>query len=250
MSVPSNQVLVDDPIIPVSQSIYEPATTQMAPLGTRLRLGGRVYVYALASASVAGGTVLCAAAPVASAQSGILAIAATSAGAKVISGTSSAAVAANFYAEGYFAAATGTAAGEMYRIKSNAAGSTGYAITLYDGLNTTITSGTGFWLMPNPYQNCFVGSQALGFPVGASPVAVTSGAYAWIQVEGVANPSHEAATPAGAVIRIGTTGGVIAAFDATTNAGIAATSYPIGKNSQLAATAGQNNPVFLSILPQ
>jgi len=249
MGVPTNQVLVNDPIIPIPQSIYEPDTTQNAPLGTRLRIADRVYYYAQASASVGGGQVLCAQAPVASHQSGIFAVAATSAGAKVISGTSSAAVAANLYAEGYFGAAAGAAAGELYRIKGNAAGSTGFAITLYDGLNTTITSGVVFWLMKNPFSNVFVGSQNLHTPVGIAPTAVTSGAYFWMQSWGPANPFHVAATPAAGVLHLGTTGGVVTTFDATTNGGLATVAYQIGKNSSLAATAGQNNPVTLQILP-
>lgn len=250
MSVPTNAVGVNDPIIPIDQSVYEPdATTQRAPLGTRLKVSDRVYFYAQASASVAGGAVLCAAAPTASHQSGIFAVAVASAGVKVLSGTSSAAVVANFYAEGYFGEALGAGAGELYRIAKNAAGSTGFSITLYDNLNTTITSGTGFWLMPNSYKNVFVGSQALGVPIGVAPVAVTSGAYFWLQTWGPANPSHVAATPAAAVLHLGTTGGVVSTFDATTNGGIAAVAYQIGKNSQLAATAGQSNPVWLSIQP-
>ncbi len=248
MGTPSN-VSQLNPTIAVDQSIYEPDTTQRAPLGTRLGLGDRVFYYAQASASVSAGVALCAAAPTASHQSGIFAVAAAAAGAKALSGVSSAAVTANFYAEGHFGEAAGAGAGEVYRIAKNAAGSTGFAITLYDGLNTAITSGTGYWLMPNQYKNVFVGSQALGIPVGVTPVAVTSGAYFWLQSWGPANPVHEAANAAGAVLRLGTTGGMIAAFDATTNAGIAVTSYPIAKNSQLAATNAQNNPVFLSIRP-
>lgn len=249
MSNPTNTILTNDPIIPIDQSLYEPATSQAAPLGTRLRVGDRTYYYAQASASVAAGTVLCSPAPVASAQSGIFAVAATNAGAKVISGTSSAAVAANFYAEGYFGAALGAAAGEMYRIKQNAAGSTGFAITLYDGLNTTITSGVGFWLLANPFANVFVGSQNLHTPIGVAPVAVTSGAYFWMQTWGPANPKHVAATPAAGVLVLGTTGGVVTTFDATTGGGLNAVAYQIGKNTSLAATAGQANPVTLAILP-
>lgn len=248
-SVPSNEVLVNDPIIPVPQSIYEPDTTQRAPLGTRLRMSDRTYYYAVASASLAGGTVVCAAPPVASHQSGLMAMAAASVGAKALTGTSSAAVAANFYAEGFFGVASGTNIGEMYRIKSNAAGSTGFSITLYDGLNTAITSGTAFWLMPNQFSNVFVGSQAIHCAVGVAPVNVTSGAYFWLQTFGVANPFHVAATPANGVLVLGTTGGVVVTADATTGGGISAVAYPIGKNSTLAATAGQANPVFLSILP-
>lgn len=248
MSVPLNQANLL-PSISVDQSVYEGNTTQQCPLGTRIRLAERVYHYAQASASLGAGTVVCSLAPTASHQSGILAIAATSAGAKVLSGTSSAAVTANIYAEGYFGEATGAGTGELYRIAKNGAGSTGFSITLYDGLATTITSGTGYWLLANPYKNVNVGSQQLDNPVGVVPVNVTSGAYFWLQTWGVANPLHAAASGAGAGLRLGTTGGVAAAFDATTNGGIAATVTLIGKNINLAATAGQNNPVFLTITP-
>ena len=249
MGFPTNQVSVNDPIIPVPQSIYEPSLTQAAPLGTRLRIADRTYYYGQAAASVGAGVVVCAPINVASHQSGIFAVAAATAPTKTLSGTSSAAVAANLYAEGYFGEALGAGAGEMYRIKGNVAGSTGFAITLYDGLNTTITSGTGFWLTKNPFSNVAVGSQGLGTPVGLAPVNITSGAYAWLQTWGPANPTHVGATPAAAVLHLGTTGGVTTTFDATTNGGIAAVAFQIGKNSNLAATAGQANPVFLTILP-
>lgn len=236
------------PTIPVDQSIYEPDTTQRCPLGTRIVVGERVFYYAQASASVSGGTVLAAAAPTASHQSGILAIAATSAGAKIISGTSSASVAANYYAEGYFGAALGVAAGEVYKVKSHPAGTTAIPITLYDGLNQTITSGVGFWLMPNPYKNCFVGSSALAYAIGVAPTAVTSGAYFWLQTWGIANPTHSAASAAAVALKMGTGGGLTAAYPGATE-GPGVVGYVIGKNSQLAATAGENNPVFLTIRP-
>lgn len=249
-SVPSNEVMLGDPIIPVDQSIYEPSTAQRAPVGTRLKLTERTFYYCQASASVGAGTILGAAAPVASAQSGIFAVAATSAGSTVISGTSSAAVAANFYAEGYFGISTGAAVGELYKIKSNAAGSAGFSITLYDGLNTTITSGTNFYLMPNPYKNSLsTGSQNLLVPLGVAPTAVTSGAYFWLQTWGIANPIHEAASAAGAALRFGTTGGLVATFNATTNDATTVSAEVIAKNISLAATAGQANPVFLHIRP-
>lgn len=248
MSLPNNESNLQ-PTINIDQSIYEGNTTQMAPLGTRLKLGDRVFYYAQASASLAGATVVCAAPAVTSAQSGIFLVAATSAGAKIISATSSAAVTADFYAEGYVGEAAGAGIGEQYRIRSNAAGSTGFNITLYDGLATTITSGTTYWLRQNPFKNVFVGSQALHMALGVVPTAVTSGAYFWLQTWGPANPFHVAATPANGVLVLGTTGGVAVTADATTGAGISAVAYQIGKNSNLAATAGQANPAFIAIIP-
>lgn len=236
------------PTIPVDQSIYEPDSTQRAPLGTKITVGERVFYYAQASASVAAGTVLCAAAPTASHQSGILAIAATNAGAKIISGTSSASVAANYYAEGYFGAALGVAAGEIYKVQKHPAGTAAIPITLYDGLNQTITSGVGFWLMPNPYKNCFVGSSALGYAIGVAPTAVSSGNYFWLQTWGIANPTHSAASAAAVALKLATGGAVHAMYPAATD-GPGVVGVMIGKNSQLAATAGENNPVFLTIRP-
>jgi len=258
MSVPSNEVLVRDPIIPVPQSIYEVVNTvvtgtQQAPLGTRLRMSDRTYYYAQASASVAGGTVMCAAPEVASYQSGLLLVASTAAGAKVISVTSTGVAAAvNTYAEGFFGVASGTNVGEMYRIKSNTVASGGICqITLYDGLNTAVTSGSAFWIVPNSYNLCFVGSEALHCAVGVTPVNVTSGGYFWLQTWGRANPTHVGATVPAASLRLGTTGSVVSLFATgtlgSTGNALPDYSYAIGKNSSLAATAGQANPVYLSI---
>lgn len=249
MSQPSAVGNKLDPQIPVNQGIYEVSTTQQAPLGTRIRVGDRTFYYASMSASVAGGTVVCALGPTASHQSGILAMAAASVGARVLTGTSSAAVAANVYAEGYFGVATGTNIGEMYRVQANAAGSTGFNISLYDGLNTAITSGTGFFLIPNLYQNCFVGLQGSDTPVGVAITNVTSGGYAWLQTWGPAAPRHVAATVLAGALVLGTTGGVVVTADATTGGGLAAVAVTIGKNQKLAATAAQANPVYLTIAP-
>ena len=262
MSSPSNEILVNDPIIPVRQDLMDGqgaaaggsgSVTQNAPLGTKLRLSDRTYYYACASASVAGGTMVCAPPAVASYQSGLLLVAATSAGAKVISVTSTGvAVAVNSYAEGTFIVATGTNIGEQYRIKSNTVASGGICtITLYDGLNTAITSGSGFAIMPNMYNLVFVGSEAVNVPVGVTPCNVTSAGYFWLQTEGHCAPTHVGATPAGAALRLGTTGSVTAYVTTGTlsNTGFANVdyAYQIGKNCGLAATAGQANPVFLSI---
>lgn len=249
-SAPSNEVLIGEPIIPVPQSIYEPNTTQQAPLGTRLKLSDRVFYYAQASASIGGGGVCCALAPTASHQSGLFAVAATSAGAAIISGTSSASVTANYYAEGYFGEALGAGAGELYKIKGHPSGTAGIPFTLYDPLLTAITSGVGFFVVPNPYKLVVNdASQNLGIPVGVTPCAVTSGAYFWMQTYGPCAAKHEAASAAGASLRLGTTGGLLATFNATTNDATTVSALPIAKNSPLAATAAQNNPVFLMIRP-
>ena len=85
--------------------------------------------------------------------------------------------------------------------------------------------------------------------VGVAPINVTTGNYFWLQTWGPAAVQHAAATPAAAGVKLGTLGGVVAAFDATTNAGTAAVTQLIGKNFHLAATATQCNPIMLTVIP-
>jgi hypothetical protein len=248
MAVPSNQTNWQ-PTIPVDQSIYDEQSTQACPLGTKIVVGDRVYYYAQlsTSANVTAGRILCSTQAVASHQSGLMAIAAASAGQTVLSGTSSAAVAANFYAEGYFGAAAGTAAGQLYRVRGNAAGSTGFAFTLYDGLDVAITSGTTFALIRNPFVSVKVGSAVLDIPVGVAPIAVTTGNYFWMQTWGPAMPVYSGAVTAGAALAMGTLGAIVAARVATEGDGV--TGIVLGKNHYLAATDAQNNPAYLTIRP-
>jgi len=251
MSVPSNIVKQLDPIIPIDQGIYEVSTTQKTKLGTRLQVGEKTFYYAKAAASVPGGAVLCAPAPTASHQSGILAVAAASAGVRTIYGTSSAAVAANVYDEGLFGISTGATngLGQCYKIQNQGSGTAAFTIKLYDGLVQSITSGVGYFLMPSPFNGINVGSAAADIPVGIAPLNITSGGYFWLQTWGPANPVHVGATPACAALKIGTTGGVTFAFNATTNDATTVQARILGQNSALAATAGQANPVFLTVLP-
>lgn len=243
MSQPTNLVGVLNQAAPPDQSVYESTASQKTRLGTRLTLSDRVFRYALAATNLAAGKVVCAPAPTASHQSGLFSISAAGIGDKVIFGTSSAAVAANYYAEGYF----GSTAGNMFRIKSNDAGSTGFRITLYDGLQTAIASSAAVFLYPNPYSNVFIGSENLDVPIGVVPCTVTSGEYFWLQTWGPAAPLHVGATPAGVALSLGTTGGITAFLVSSTAANNSV--MPIGKNSPLAATAGQANPVYLTITP-
>jgi len=252
MGVPSNELVNWNPTIPIPQSIYDGTnTTQQAPLGTRLIVGERTFYYANAAASFAAGQVVCQTSPVASHQSGLLEIAAASANTQVLSATSSANVAANLYAEGYFGAALGAGKGQMYRVRSQASGSAAMAVTLYDPLQVALTSGAVFWLVQNMYKSVNVGSAALGNPVGVAPLNITSGGYFWLQTFGPANPLHTGATVAAGALAMGTLGTVTALSVTGTlgSTGFAAIDYivPIGKNLNLAATASECNPAYISI---
>lgn len=251
MGNPASAKTMWQPTIPVNQSIYEDNTTQQAPLGARLEVGDRVFFYAQASASLGGGNVVCALPMKGSHQADILAPAATSAGEKVITLTLGTSMASDEYAEGYMMVSSGTGDGITYRIRTHgtfATAATNAAITLYDTLKAPMTATNELNFLPNMYKNVAVGSSATGLPVGVTPIDVTSGAYFWLQTWGPAAPLNEEATPAAAAVRLGTTGGVLQAFNGGTT-GPAAEATIIGKNYELAGTAGEETPVFLTLRP-
>lgn len=247
-SNPSSVVLKREPTIPVDQSIYEDSTDQKTPLGTKLVVGDRTFYYAHAAASQARGTTLCAANPVASHNGALATFAATSAGANIVTLTLGTAAAANDYAEGYLGISKGTMGGATYRIKSNAAvasGGTGN-FTLYDALYDDVAANDEAGLQYNRYSSLILGSSALAVPVCMPMIDVTSGGYFWGQTYGPAAPLNQAATPAAAVLKVGTTGGALQAFNGGTT-GPTAVGIPIGQNLNLAGTAGEYTPVFLTI---
>lgn len=258
MSVPSNAVSILNPQIPVDQSIYETSTTQKAKLGTRLQVGERVFYYATlsTSANVAAGELLCAPQLIASHQSGIMLAKSTAAGSTVITMTAGTLGTANQYTEGYIAfASTGLSGCGLYKIKAHAAWITAAAtatVTLYDPIPGSLAA-QPVNLIPCMFKNVKVGSEAVDVAIGVAPVAVTTGEYFWIQTYGPAAVKHAAGTVAAGGLALGTLGGV-ANFIATGTLGatgsmIADYLLPIGKNFNLAATATQANPVFLTILP-
>lgn len=237
------------PTIPVDQSIYEDSTTQKAPLGTRLEVGNRVFYYAQAAASQPRGVILCAATPVGSHNGALATFAAAVQDTNKVTLTLGNAAAVNAYAEGYLGISKGTMGGATYRIKTNAVVSSAGAgvFTLYDAIYDDVGAADEAGLTQNPYASLILGSEVLGVPVCMPMIDVTSAGYFWGLTYGPASPLNVAATPVANVLRLGTTGGVNAAFDATTNAGIAATAKPIGQNLSLAGTAGEYTPVLLDI---
>lgn len=237
------------PTIPVNQSIYEESSTQQAPLGTKLEVGDRTFYYAQlsTSANVNAGIIVAAPQMVASHQADILTPAATSAGALAISVTLGTAMAANEYAEGYMIVSSGTGDGVTYRVKSHtaAASAATVVINLYDPIGEPMTATNELNFVPNTYKNVKVGSSALDMPVGVVPTPVTTGNYFWLQTHGPASVYASAAWTAGYAIKMGTLGYGAIAASATTAA--LPTAVIIGKNYNLAATAAEEMPLFITI---
>ena len=254
MSKPSAYTFMTDIKIPPSQGIYEESTTQQAPLGARITVGDRTFVYAKlsTSANVAAGFIVCAPQLIASHQSGIVACASASAGSKTITITAGTLFTANQYAEGYIGVALSASAGAglMLRIKSHpaiATAATG-AITLYDEVPYVIAGGPVNFV-PNQFADVKVASAALDRPVGVTPVAVTTGNYFWLQTYGPAAMRHVAANAADALLTLGTLGAATVGLNATTNDAFAPILAVVGRNMNLAATAAQANPAFITLMP-
>lgn len=252
MSTPSNIVSMQDPQIPINQGIFEEDSTQRAPLGTRLRVGERTFYYAQAGAALLAGQVACVPRFAASDQSGLCACASATTGATTITITAGTAYAANALVDFFISPAVSASAGAglLLKIKSHGAitsAGTG-ALTLYDAVPSLI-AGQAVSLTPSPFDGVIIGSQALDAAVGVAPIAVTASNYFWLQTWGPTNVKHAASTPANAVLHLGTIGGVVCTFDATTQGGIAGVAKQIGYNLFMAATATQYNPVMITILP-
>jgi len=201
---------VFNPIIPIDQSIYEESTTQKARLGTRLELGGRVFRYAQlsTSANITGaGVLLCASTPIASHQTAILNVLATTAGARAITCTASAGneFSTNQYQDGYVVIATTLAGGYSFRIKSHGTGAS-IPFTLYDSISTAVGAGPAS-LEPNPYKSVLKGNSPSDLGVGVSQCAITTGNYAWLQTWGPGGMNASTAIAAGLTLCVGVSGG-------------------------------------------
>lgn len=259
MSNPSNVVQINDPVLPVSQNLYEQSTTAQGKVGYRLQVGDRTFYYARisTSANVSAGDCLCSTQSIDSHQAGLVTIAAATTGDKFITITAGSAISVNAYAEGYISIADVTSAGggQFFRVKNHLAigsGDTNGVINLYDAIPGTMDAGPAS-LTPNMFKDVQVGSVALDRAVGVIGIAATTGNYVWLQTWGPGSPKHSAATPAGAAISLATLGRV-GAFSITGTQ--AATGFNpvdfntiIGKNINLAATATECSPVILTILP-
>lgn len=252
-SYPSATRTAWQPTIPVDQSIYEADTTQNAPLGTRLEVGDRTFYYAQAANTYVAGIVVASPVCSASLQADILTAGAAVSGTQKVTITLGEAVTTNQFAEGYMSVSSGTAGNEnvgyMYKIKSHTAVASAGALVLnlYDPLEKAITSASEINMTPNMYKGVNIGSKDFARAVGVTPCDVTSAGYFWMQTYGPCAPLHEAATPASAALKVGTLGKVLQAFLGGTSSQAVAVTRIIGYNTFLAATAGENNPAFITI---
>ena len=179
----------------VREWLVESSTQRNLPLGTRMKLpDGRIFRYAKNAAVALSRGRLCQESVVVSGHGVDLAVAAAAAiGATTVTLTNATtAITLNEYAGGYLWVNDVDGEGQIAKIKSHPAESTGsgsVVITLEDedALLVALTTSSQVGLRYNPYKNVVVAPIATtGIPVGVTPLAVTASYYFWLQTRGPA----------------------------------------------------------------
>lgn len=183
------------------QSIYESDTTQQHPLGTRGRIGNKVFYYASSTgAAITKGQVCRIAAGTAGHES--ISAASAAAGASTVSAVLTAtSISANFYADGYFFVIDGTGSGQERRVVSHASFSSDATatFTLDEPLETALAAGDEVTLRRNEYKSVVVTPgnaicNVVGVPQFEVPVGSTTEVFFWVQTWGPAMAVSDAST--------------------------------------------------------
>jgi hypothetical protein len=183
------------------QSIYEADTTQQHPLGTRGRIGNKVFYYASSSgAAITKGQVCRIAAGTAGHES--ISAASAAAGATTVSAVLTAtSISANYYADGYFLVIDDTGVGQERRVVSHASFSSDATATfvLDEPLETALSAGADVTLRRNEYKNIVVTpGNAICNVVGVPQFEVGAGStneqFFWVQTWGPAMAISDAST--------------------------------------------------------
>lgn len=190
---PGNQVTVPGgggnnlggSVVPM-QGIYEESSTARHPLGTRLQLGDRVFYYSQASEALTAGKLNTFFPTIITEDTVTVAHAI---GTRQVSVTASATVVANELAEGYLIVDEGTGAGEIYKIKSHPAVTSGAVgvFTLYDPILTAwVIADTDVTLYGSQYRIRESNTAQTESASGVNPISVTDEYYFWNQTYGPA----------------------------------------------------------------
>lgn len=224
-------------VVQGGQSIYDSSTVQLADLGSRKVVGDRVFRYAKSKGAIGagmtcqyGGETLSSTAVAASSASNI----------NIFTITAATAIVKDTYAEGYLlcvAGATDSNVGMIYKIKSQALGSSAGTckLTLYDEIKEVIRLTSTWSVYQNPYINVDT-STANGAALGVCPIDLTTGDYFWLQTWG---PACVGASAAAGTAIVNSVSGLATLM--------AAAGYPIGVAAAL--ETGGNTLVFLTVAP-
>jgi len=95
---------------------------------------------------------------------------------------------ANVYSYGYMVVNAGPGAGQTYKISSHPTitASTAFNLTLFDPINTALTTSSKVCLMHNTYNGVVQGTSSTQTPAGVPLVDMPAGYYGWLQTRGIA----------------------------------------------------------------
>jgi len=199
-----------------SQGIFQQSSYKKEELGT-LRVGanGKSYRYAHAGGAIGAGLMAMGVAQVANhSDQAILTAEAIGTKTLTVTVTAGTAIVENQLQGGEFHINDLTGEGHSYEIESNTSittATTGVNLTLKRGIKVALDTTTKFNLIPNPFYGSVVSATMTLFPVGVTPIAITSGYYYWAQRTGLASLLNSATTMvAGQQFQLdndGTTGG-------------------------------------------
>ena len=220
-------------------------TAKKHKLGTRMQIADTEYIYASSGEAVLAGQLMESAAVEAN-ENDDLAVATTAAGSTTVSVTFGGAVTLDEYADGflYVNAGGGAGAGFRYRIKGNAAGTSGVTVTLdhEDGLITALTNGTDVVGCAKPLTSGVLQSNttSVGACVGVTMNDISSGSYGWLQVRGQGVVLIQGTPGAGlGLMRSNGTAGAVELADGSLQ--------DIGTMGRTAGVNGEYHEVYLNI---
>lgn len=236
------------PVMTIGQMLHEASSTPVHALGERCcTKDGRGYRYVKnGSATLVVGNLLQSPAIAHATDCNDMVPANTAIGATSVTFTLGAtAVAANLFAGGYLNVSTTPGNGELYRIKSHAAGTNGTAMSVTldedDAIRTALTAaGSRVDLVKNPYNGVIQAPTTLtGTIVGVAIQALTDGQYGWIQTWGPASVLNDGTGIIGSLI-----GGVPDNVgEAIPFTGV----FPIVGHLMRVGEDGLNCPIYLTI---
>jgi hypothetical protein len=165
-------------------------------------------------------------------------------GATSISFTNAATTAtANEYAEGYAIISYGTGYGQILKVASHAALTSGGASVVYleDPIVTALDTTSKVELVHNPYNGFMMTANSVTVPAGGALIAMDSGDYGWLQTRGIFPGTADGTVTAGyQIMADASTAGDIDLV------GTATQQYIVG-NAIKATASGYWHPIWLHI---
>lgn len=222
------------------QSVFDSASVQLADLGSRKVVGDRVFRYAKAKTDLTAG-MTCEYGGETLVSIALGSAITQPAGMRSFVVTAATAISANTYAEGYLtcvAGATDSNLGMLYKIKSNALGSSAGTckLTLYDAMKFAVKLTSTYRFAQNPY--IVASASANGAVMGVAPITVTSGEYFWLQTWGPCAVNGSAAAGSGMISKVSGVSTVVLSASAQAVYG-----YP------LVANTGNNDLCWITVAP-